>query len=108
MRFKVLRVKPTPTRFPTNSLYTPMDNTPLHSISSMCHPWVNPRCHVNESIFSHLLSVGCDPAGAKQTNLIILMLSSINDMICDLSKYRHNSSLSSTSVAPRFYLTVQD
>ncbi len=30
----VLRVKPTPTRFPTNSLYTPMDNTPLHSKSS--------------------------------------------------------------------------
>ncbi len=27
----VLRVKPTPTRFPTNSLYTPMVNTPLHS-----------------------------------------------------------------------------
>ncbi len=24
---------------PTNSLYTPMDNTPLHSISSVCHPW---------------------------------------------------------------------
>ncbi len=35
----VLRVKPTPTRFPTNSLYTPMGNTPLHSISSVCHPW---------------------------------------------------------------------
>ncbi len=35
----VLRVKPTPTQFPTNSLYTPMDNTPLHSISSDCHPW---------------------------------------------------------------------
>ncbi len=35
----VLRVKPTPTRFPTNSLYTPMDNTPMHSISSVCHPW---------------------------------------------------------------------
>ncbi len=66
MRFKVLRVKPTPTRFPTNSLYTPMDNTPLHSISSVGHPWVNPRCHVNESIFSHLLSFGYDPAGAKQ------------------------------------------
>ncbi len=32
----LLRVKPTPTRFPTNSLYTPMDNTPLHSISSVC------------------------------------------------------------------------
>ncbi len=35
----VLRVEPTLTRFPTNSLYTPMDNIPLHSISSMCHPW---------------------------------------------------------------------
>ncbi len=35
----VLRVKPTPTRFPIKSLYTPMDNTPLHSISSVCHPW---------------------------------------------------------------------
>ncbi len=35
----VLRVKPTPTGFPTNSLYTPMDNTPLHSISTVCHPW---------------------------------------------------------------------
>ncbi len=35
----VLRVKLTPTRFPTNSLYTPMDNTPSHSISSVCHPW---------------------------------------------------------------------
>ncbi len=31
----VLRVKPTPTRFPTNSLYTPMDKTPLHS-SQVC------------------------------------------------------------------------
>ncbi len=35
----VLRVKPTSTRFPTNSLYTPMDNTPMHSITSVCHPW---------------------------------------------------------------------
>ncbi len=35
----VLRVKPTPTRFPTNSLYAPMYNTPLHSMSSVCHPW---------------------------------------------------------------------
>ncbi len=35
----VLRVKPTPTRFLINSLYTPMDNTPLHSISSVCNPW---------------------------------------------------------------------
>ncbi len=32
----VLRVRPTSTRFPTNSLYTPMGNTPLHSISSVC------------------------------------------------------------------------
>ncbi len=37
----VLRIRPTPTRFPTNSLYTPVDNTPLHSISSVCHP-----CHL--------------------------------------------------------------
>ncbi len=36
----VLRVKPTLTRFPTKSLYTPMGSTPLHSISSVCHPWV--------------------------------------------------------------------
>ncbi len=28
----VLRIKHTPTLLPTNSLYTPMDNTPLHSI----------------------------------------------------------------------------
>ncbi len=35
----VLRVKPTPTRLPAKSLYTPMDNTPLHSILSCCHPW---------------------------------------------------------------------
>ncbi len=35
----VLRVKPTPARFPTNSLYTPMDNTPMHSITSVYHPW---------------------------------------------------------------------
>ncbi len=35
----ILRVKPTPARFPTNSLYTPVDNTLLHSISSVCYPW---------------------------------------------------------------------
>ncbi len=35
----VLSVTPTPTRSTTNSLYTPMDSTPLHSISSVCHPW---------------------------------------------------------------------
>ncbi len=34
----VLRVKPTPTRFPATSLSTPMDNTPLHSVSSVFHP----------------------------------------------------------------------
>ncbi len=41
----VLRVKPTPTRFPTNSLYTLVENTPMHSISSVCHPW---RTHVKD------------------------------------------------------------
>ncbi len=35
----VLPVGPTPIRFPTSSLYTSMDSTPLHSISSVCHPW---------------------------------------------------------------------
>ncbi len=34
----VLRVKPMPSRLPINSLYTPVDNTLLHSISSVCHP----------------------------------------------------------------------
>ncbi len=27
-----LRIRPTPTRFPTNILYTPVDSTLLHSI----------------------------------------------------------------------------
>ncbi len=31
----ILRVKPTPIGFPTNSLYTPVDNTLLYSISSV-------------------------------------------------------------------------
>ncbi len=31
---------PTPTRLPANSLYTLMDNTLLHSISSVCHQCV--------------------------------------------------------------------
>ncbi len=34
----VLRVRPTPTQFPTNNT---LDNTPLHSISRMCHQWDN-------------------------------------------------------------------
>ncbi len=34
----VLRVKPSPSRFPTNNFFTPVDNTPLHSIPSVCHP----------------------------------------------------------------------
>ncbi len=28
----VLRIKPTPTRFPTSILYNPVENTPLHSL----------------------------------------------------------------------------
>ncbi len=32
----VLRVKPTPTRFPTNSLHSPITNAPSHSILSVC------------------------------------------------------------------------
>ncbi len=34
-----LRVKATPTWFPTNSLYIPMDNTPMHPIPSVLRPW---------------------------------------------------------------------
>ncbi len=37
-----VRVKTTPTQFPTNSLYNPIDNTPLRSISSEGHPWEVP------------------------------------------------------------------
>ncbi len=35
MGLVVLRVRPTPTRFPINSLYTPMDSIPLFSIPSV-------------------------------------------------------------------------
>ncbi len=35
----VLRLEPTPTRFLTNSLYTPMNNTPLNSTPSVCRSW---------------------------------------------------------------------
>ncbi len=35
----VLRVRPTPTLFLTNSLFTPMDDTPLHSLPGVLHPW---------------------------------------------------------------------
>ncbi len=34
-----LRVRPTLTQLPNNIIYTPMDSTPLHSLSSVCHPW---------------------------------------------------------------------
>ncbi len=34
-KFMVLRVRPTPAQFPTSILYTPVDNTPLHSIPSV-------------------------------------------------------------------------
>ncbi len=32
----VLRISHTRTQFPTNSLFTPMDNTPLHSTYQVC------------------------------------------------------------------------
>ncbi len=35
----ILRVRPIPTRFQTNRLYTLVDNTPLYYISRMYHPW---------------------------------------------------------------------
>ncbi len=44
----ILRVKPTPTRLPTNSRYTPMDNTPLHSIPNVCHSCGYMCCHIGD------------------------------------------------------------
>ncbi len=35
----VLRVKPTPTRFPSNSLYTPMDNVCSSALYSEANIW---------------------------------------------------------------------
>ncbi len=61
----VLRVQQTATRLPTNSLYTPMDNTPLHSISSVCHPCggvainsFKPALHVTAATDGHQDVVG--------------------------------------------------
>ncbi len=48
----VPRVKPIPTRFPANSLYTPMDNTPLHSISTLPLLWLS---EVIEALKSELV-----------------------------------------------------
>ncbi len=31
-------VRPIPTRFPTNVLYAPLDNTPLNSLPNECEP----------------------------------------------------------------------
>ncbi len=42
----VLRVKPTLTRLPTNSLYAPMNSTPLHSISSVYDARVSNYCYL--------------------------------------------------------------
>ncbi len=39
MSLMVLRVRPTPTWFPTSIHYTPLDNTPLNSILSVWCPW---------------------------------------------------------------------
>ncbi len=51
MGLMLLRVKPTLTRFPTNSLYTPMDTTPLHFISSVCNPRGESCCLVGHGHF---------------------------------------------------------
>ncbi len=50
----VLRVTPTPTWFPTNGLYTPIDNKLLHFISSVCHLWgeiLLSHGHITDKIF---------------------------------------------------------
>ncbi len=92
----VLRVKPTPTRFPANSLYTPMDNTPLHSMSSVCHPWsrcwgVLTKSQKGTSSCSHLpgyfftKSFRC---WCAKTALIVLKMS--NNTSIATSNCRHN------------------
>ncbi len=55
----VLRVKPTPTRFPTNSLYTPMDNTTLHSIIYLIFLYIISNNYIQ---YSNISSV-CHPVG---------------------------------------------
>ncbi len=34
-----LRVEPTPTPVPTNGRCTPMENTPVYYVLSVCRPW---------------------------------------------------------------------
>ncbi len=60
----VLRVKPKPTQLPTNSLYTAVDNTPLHSISSVCHPWDN-----NSGVRSRPFARGGQEEGVIRLNI---------------------------------------
>ncbi len=40
----LLRVRPTPTRPPINTLYTPVDSAALHSILIVWRPWGNGCC----------------------------------------------------------------
>ncbi len=42
----VPQVRPTPTRFPTNILYTPLDNTSLRSLPSVWRPYTTDRSTV--------------------------------------------------------------
>ncbi len=46
----VLRVKPAPTRFTTNRLYTPMDSIPLHSLLNVCCPWGSSCSFASQSL----------------------------------------------------------
>ncbi len=59
----ILRVRPTPTRFPTKCLYTPVDNIPLHSVSSV---WANVdvvhgACSLETSKMKSLAAFGVIP-----------------------------------------------
>ncbi len=63
----VLQVKPTPTRFLPNSLYTPMDNTPLRSVSSVCHPWG--KCAASNTRYSQpVIHASANPAHRSLTS----------------------------------------
>ncbi len=55
MGLMVLRVRPTPTRFPINIYYTPLDNTPMHSKPDVgwCYTFgITPRAQLLNSLLS--------------------------------------------------------
>ncbi len=77
---KVPQVKPTLTLFPTNSIYTSVDNTPLHFISIVCHPWgVLVRCYTDQN------SCPCPPSDFLTPALYDRLLHLVKIIHCHVS-----------------------